>query len=141
MQAAATQWGSAKSLGKVLLAHREPILCRQVAGVEERVERGVGVVGCSEVVGAAHLALIAAENPAVKRHISHVILLDSKARDTTACVNGEVVVDSSVGTGSDAAVALATAYNIQRCVVAVARLVEEQLAKQNLPAKLRRYEE
>lgn len=77
----------------MLLAHREPILCRQVAGIEERVERGVGVVGCSEVIGAAHLTLIAAENPAVKRHISHVILFDSEARDAATCIDGAVVVD------------------------------------------------
>jgi hypothetical protein len=99
-------------VGEMLLAHREPLIGRDIVRVEERGERGVGVVGSTQVVRATHLTLITTENPAVERCLPIVCLLNSKARDATACVNGEVVVDSSVGTGIDAAVALATAYNI-----------------------------
>ena len=109
-------------------------------GVEEGGELRVGCHWRAVVIGAAALAVIAAEDPAVKRQCVLICLFDGHARDAAAGV--DMVVDNcAIRAGVDASVAVPAPYALERGVIAIALAIDNSYSKQDKCAKLRRYKQ
>ena len=121
--------------------HSQP--CRGVhrQRVEHGVERRVAVPRRAQVPGAAALAAVAAEDPAVEAGVALRDLLDGAARDAARGVDGPVRGDGPRGAGFDAPAARAAALLSERRVVGVGLVGEDQLAQQDAAAELRRHEQ
>ena len=115
--------------GELFFGHREPVGGRHGGRVEQRSESRIGVQGCPAVVGAAALAAVAAENPAVEVQGSGRFAFDGAARDAAAGVDGAVLRHSSRGAGVDAVAAFAAARAAERRVVALRLVAQNQFAQ------------
>ena len=86
------------------------------------------------VVGTAALAAVAAENPAVEVDPSGRLPFDGVARDAPARVDHLRGDDGARGTALDAVAAAAAAGTLERGVVGVGFVGQEQLAQQDVGA-------
>ena len=92
------------------------------------------------VIGAAALAVIAAEDPAVKRQCVLICLFDGHARDAAAGV--DMVVDNcAIRAGVDASVAVAASDSLKGRVIAITFAINNRYAKKDKCAKLWRYKQ
>ena len=138
--AAGQRRAAAKGLERRFV-HPQP--CRGVhrQRVEHGVECRVAVPRRAQVPGAAALAAVAAEDPAVEAGVALRDLLDGAARDAARGVDGPVRGDGPRGAGFDAPAARAAALLSERRVVGVGLVGEDQLAQQDAGAELRRHEQ
>lgn len=114
--------------------HRRPCSGIHRQRVEDGIERPIGVHRRLLVVGTAALAAVAAENPAVEVDPSGRLPFDGVARDAPARVDHLRGDDGARGTALDAVAAAAAAGTLERGVVGVGFVGQEQLAQQDIGA-------
>lgn len=87
------------------LLHREPPFGRERQGIEQRIERRMKMQRRTEVVGAAALAGVAAENPPVEGNFRGRRPFDRMTGDAAARIDRAVVANGTRRAGFDAAAA------------------------------------
>lgn len=133
-QTAAGQGRCAHAGFELRFVQRHPCCGIHRQRVEDGIERPIGVHRRLLVVGTAALAAVAAENPAVEVDSSGRLPFDGVARDAAARVDHLRGDDGARGTALDAVAAAAAAGTLERGVVGVGFVGQEQLAQQDIGA-------
>lgn len=130
-EAAAHERRAAERRAEFRLLHREPPFGRERQGIEQRIERRMKMQRRTEVVGAAALAGVAAENPPVEGNFRSRRPFDRMTGDAAARIDRAVVANGICRAGFDAAAAGAAPHAGERLVVTIAGRVEHQFAQQD----------
>ena len=97
--------------------------------------------GCFPVVGTAALALVAPEDPAVQLRLAGRLALDGAAGNATPRVDHARSPDGTRRAAVDAVAAGTAAGSLQRSVVAVGLVAQQQFAQQHIAAQPRRHQQ
>ena len=130
-EAAAHERRAAERRAEFRLLHREPPFGRERQGIEQRIERRMKMQRRTEVVGAAALAGVAAENPPIEGNFRSRRPFDRMTGDAAARIDRAVVANGTCRAGFDAAAAGAAPHAGERLVVTIAGRVEHQFAQQD----------
>ena len=109
-EAAAHERRAAERRAEFRLLHREPPFGRERQGIEQRIERRMKMQRRTEVVGAAALAGVAAENPPVEGNFRGWRPFDRMTGDAAARIDRAVVANGTRRAGFDAAAAGAAPF-------------------------------